>query len=250
MSRFLIAVVLVAGLVLSSATAASSGSPPGVDEIPPGVGIRLVDAPVATADDPRARVYIIDHVSPGTVIERRVEISNGTNRTQQIEVYPGAAEVSGGSFTGAEGRTQNELSRWVKVRPSGAELDAGGRTMADVRIEVPRDASRGERYAAVWAEMTTKPGSGGITQISRVGIRIYLSVGPGGAPPRTSRSSRSPPHGTPTAAPWCGQTCGTPDSERSTSAASFASMTVPAGCPPVPSRLTPAPPSGSATLPR
>lgn len=183
MNRLLIAVALVAGLVLSPATASSAVATPRPDEVPPGVGIRLVDAPVATADDPRARVYIIDHVSPGTVIERRVEVSNGTDETQQIAVYPGAAEILDGSFTGAEGRSRNELSRWVSVSPDEAELAPDGRSMVDVRIEIPRDASRGERYGAVWAEMTTPPESGGITQVSRVGIRIYLSVGPGGAPP-------------------------------------------------------------------
>jgi hypothetical protein len=35
----------------------------------------------------------------------------------------------------------------------------------------------------VWAETTTPPAEdGGVTQVSRVGIRIYLSVGPGGVP--------------------------------------------------------------------
>lgn len=50
-------------------------------------------------------------------------------------------------------------------------------------IAVPRDASPGERYGAVWAEARATPVAGqGITEINRVGMRMYLSVGPGGPP--------------------------------------------------------------------
>ena len=57
-------------------------------------------------------------------------------------------------------------------------------------IAVPRDAAPGERYGVVWAEVrAAAPAAGGITQVSRVGIRIYLSVGPGGRPPPISRST-------------------------------------------------------------
>jgi hypothetical protein len=55
--------------------------------------------------------------------------------------------------------------------------------MATVTIEVPSNAAPGERYGVVWAEARSgqKDGSG-VIQVNRVGIRIYLSVGPGGEP--------------------------------------------------------------------
>lgn len=183
MNPGLIAVALVAGLLLSPVGSAPAAGAPYSDRPSPGVGIRLVDAPVASAEDPRARVYIIDQVSPGAVIERRVEVSNGTDTTRRIAVYPAAAQIHAGTFMGAQGRTQNELSRWVTVRPADPELAPDARIMVDVAIDVPGDASSGERYGVVWAEMTTPARNGGMTQVSRVGIRIYLFVGPGGAPP-------------------------------------------------------------------
>jgi hypothetical protein len=51
-----------------------------------------------------------------------------------------------------------------------------------VTVRVPSDAAPGEQYAVVWAEVRAASASGGVTQVSRVGIRIYLSVGPGGPP--------------------------------------------------------------------
>jgi len=122
-------------------------------------------------------------VAPGTVIKRRVQVSNGTDTTSRISMYPAAAEIRGGTFTGAAGRTKNELSRWISLKPRSPVLGPQKRTFVNVSITVPSQASRGERYGVVWAEMTSTPEDGGVTQVSRVGIRIYLSVGPGGAPP-------------------------------------------------------------------
>jgi hypothetical protein len=178
--RLLIAMALIAGLCspATSAAPALADQPP-----PPGVGIRLVDAPVATEDDPRARAYIVDHMKPGTVIERRIEVSNGTDSSKPIEIYPAAANIVEGTFAGAEGRTENELSRWITVDPAHPDLNSGERRMANVTIDVPQDATRGEHYGVVWAQMVAPAEGAGITQVSRVGIRLYLSVGPGGAPP-------------------------------------------------------------------
>jgi len=51
-----------------------------------------------------------------------------------------------------------------------------------VKIQVPPRTEPGERYAVVWVETSSKPGKGGVTQTSRVGIRVYLSVGTGEVP--------------------------------------------------------------------
>ncbi len=148
-----------------------------------GLGLRLVDVPTAEVDNPRARSYIVDHVHPGAVIERRVEVSNGTREPVQVQLYPAAAAVTDDGFVGATGHAGNDLSDWVSVTPARPVVAPGAATTADVTVKVPGDAVRGERYGVVWAEVTVPPsGPGGVVQISRVGIRIYLSVGSGGAP--------------------------------------------------------------------
>jgi hypothetical protein len=179
MRRLLILIALVAGLLVPASGAIGS-SPAQADHT--GVGIRLVDAPVATRDDPRARVYIIDHVKPGTTIQRRIEVSNDTGKTMAIAVYPAAAAIKGGSFVGLEGDTPNELSTWTTVSTPRLRLADGVKQAVGVTIDVPSDAPPGEQYAVLWAQTSSVAGGGGITQVSRVGIRVYLSVGPGGAP--------------------------------------------------------------------
>jgi hypothetical protein len=125
----------------------------------------------------------VDHLAPGSVIQRRVEVSNTTRATAQIALYSAAAIIANGTFLAAAGHAANDLSTWTSVRPGASEIPAGGKMTATVTIRVPPDAAPGEQYGVVWAEArsTPQPG-GGVIQVSRVGIRLYVSVGPGGPP--------------------------------------------------------------------
>ena len=147
-------------------------------------------------------MYIVDHVAPGTVIQRRVEVSNTTGSTRRVALYSAAAGIANGSFTGAADRTPNDLSTWSSVLPSALDVPADGRRTATVTITVPSDAAPGEQYGVVWAEARSAPiASGGIVQVSRVGVRMYLSVGPGGPPAADftidSITATRPPNGRP-----------------------------------------------------
>jgi hypothetical protein len=173
-----LSVVLAAPTGASAAPSSALGAAP-VDSI----GVRLVDVPASSLNDPRARLYIVDHLAPGTIIHRRIEISNTTASTAHIGLYPAAASIAGGSFLGAAGHTPNDLSTWTSVRPGMADVPAGGHVMATVTVTVPSDAAPGEQYGVVWVEALSTPlAGGGVNQVNRVGIRLYLSIGPGGPP--------------------------------------------------------------------
>lgn len=176
MRRLVLAIASV--LILSVAAPSSAQAPP-----PQTVGIRIVDGPANRTDDPRALQYIVDHLSPGTTITRRVEVSNNTAESQVVQLYAAAGSIADGSFQFGEGRAANDLTRWTTVDPPTVSPAAGEKTLATVTIAVPADAAPGEQYAVVWAELAPAvPAGGGITSVNRVGVRIYLSVGPGGEP--------------------------------------------------------------------
>lgn len=176
MRRALAMLLLMAG-TLVPAISASAQTDSG------GVGIRLLEAPTARENDPRARRSIVDHVKPGTEFSRRFEVSNTTNGQRLIAIYVGAADVVGGAFVPADGRVQNELSQWITVDTANADLPAGGTVQPRLTVKVPADASAGERYAVVWAELPpSTPPAGGVAVVNRVGLRVYLSVGAGGEP--------------------------------------------------------------------
>jgi hypothetical protein len=146
-----------------------------------GIGIRLID--VSAGSGSRAENYIVDHVAPGALIHRGIEVSNTTASNVHIVLYASSAFIAKGAFLGAVGHIPNPLSTWTSVSPGSSGVPAGGLLTAAVTIAVPTDAASGEQYGVIWAETRSPPIAGGnVVQVSRVGIRIYLAVGSGGPP--------------------------------------------------------------------
>ncbi|GAB2932067.1 hypothetical protein GCM10027280_19720 [Micromonospora polyrhachis] len=146
------------------------------------IGIKLMEAPADRRDDSRAQRYIIDHLAPGTTIRRQVEISNRTDKRKRIQLYAAAADVQGEQFRFGEGRTANELSSWTSLSQPEVTLEPGQNQAVTTTIAVPPTASAGERYAVVWASAASDPKPNAVAKVHRVGIRVYLDVGPGGEP--------------------------------------------------------------------
>ncbi|WP_329104022.1 DUF916 domain-containing protein [Micromonospora sp. NBC_01699] len=147
------------------------------------ISIRLLDIPAARVQDPRARTYIIDHLKPGATINRRIEVRNSSSEQRKIELYAAGASIEESVFVGADGRTANELSDWIGVEVPSVDLAPNSKKLVRVTITVPETASAGERYAAVWAQVTRPPSDdSNVGQIRRVGVRVYLDIGTGGEP--------------------------------------------------------------------
>ena len=178
-TRRVLVLTLAVGLqVLTAGGAVAATGPDGA------VGIRLLDAPRSRSNDPRAHVYVVDHVSPGATLTRRVELSNPTSKPVRLSLYAAGADVQQGRFRFLDGRTPNELASWTAVQPAQVRLPPGRTTPATLTISVPPAAAAGERYAVVWAELPTSVAAGGgVSAVNRAGVRVYLSVGAGGEPP-------------------------------------------------------------------
>ncbi|MFD9220492.1 peptidase [Streptomyces sp. NPDC060064] len=110
----------------------------------------------------------------------------------RIDLYAAAASINKRTFTFAAGRTQNELTEWTSADHPVLRLPPDRKETARVTIRVPPKASRGERYGVVWAEVASS-GKGSVKLINRVGIRIYLDIGPGGEPPSAFRIEKLTP---------------------------------------------------------
>lgn len=159
-------------------------SAPSGPPILPGLGVRLLEVPENLADDPRAQIYVIDNVPPGTTIMRQIEITNRTSAAQSVDIYPGAAHIEDvGGFAVEDGAAMNELSSWMSVDRRKLEMATGQIEPVTLTIAVPKDAPEGEQYAVMWAQITgPDPAGSGTRLVNRVGIRVYLSVGPGNGP--------------------------------------------------------------------
>ncbi len=167
------------------APAASAASPrPASATGPGGVGVRLLDVPADAAHNPRAREYIVDNLTPGTTIHRRIEVSNTTRSELHVALYPAAAAITHGSFVGAAAHTANDLSTWTTVSRLTLDIPAGTTAVDTATVAIPLTASPGERYAVVWSEIRSAQTGGGIHLVNRTGIRMYIYVG--GTNPATS----------------------------------------------------------------
>lgn len=179
---FLFAMILLA-FPVTPATAAGPDSTAPAPAQPDGIGIRLLDIPASVQNDPRARTYIVDRLAPGTEINRRVRVENNTRTPQIIRIYPGAAHIDNGAFIGDDASVKNDLTTWTQIAQPQVDLAPGGHAEVMASIKVPADAAESEQYGAIWAEVRSPADRGGVVQANRVGVRIYLSVGPGNGKP-------------------------------------------------------------------
>jgi hypothetical protein len=204
--RILIALfVLAAGIILPAAgafTMPALAAGPAAGSI----GIRLLDAPAGEQDNPRARIYIVDFLALGSVIHRHIEVTNDSTSARRIVLYPGAASIKNGTFNVAAGRTPDDLTTWITLKPAALTLGPGASTSVTATIAVPRNAYPGERYAGIWAQTATAHSGHhtNVLEVSRVGIRVYLAVGKGGAPAPnfviSSLTAKRQPNGRPAVA--------------------------------------------------
>jgi hypothetical protein len=179
--RPLLAAVVACALAGSPAL---SGTPVAVADVPPppGLGVRLLDAPANRADDPRARVYVVDRVKPGAVFTRHVEVSNGDPTPMDVVVYPAIAQVKDGGFTIAARGVSGPVQQWVSVTPQRVHLEPGARVPVAATFHVPANAPSGEVYGAVVAERPAQRTRQGVAVALRAAVRVYLSVGEGKEP--------------------------------------------------------------------
>ena len=183
-----IMLALVAGslTVMGAPASAAPGAGFAAPASPGSFGVRLADVPVSEADNPRALSYIIDYLPTGTVIHRRILIVNDEPRTAHFTVYADAAHITSGVFAGYSGATRSELTQWISVQHPRVTLAAGASVTDMVTIKIPQGATRGEHYGVIWVQQAARARAGhglGITEVNRVGVRLYLAVGRGGAPP-------------------------------------------------------------------
>jgi hypothetical protein len=176
----LVAMLLLAGIILP-ASSALAAMPDQSSAGPGAIGIRLVGVPGGPANDPIAHLYVVGRVSPGSSIRRSVQISNTTRASADVTVYPAAASTVRGAFAFASGHSQNQLSGWTSVSRGVIRLPPGGKAFDTLTVHVPGDASSGERYAVLWAQVSAPSAAEGVNLVNRVGVRMYLSIGSGGA---------------------------------------------------------------------
>jgi hypothetical protein len=185
LSMLTLALALAAGII-SPAASASASPTPGAGSF----GVRLFDIPDGDAHNFRSMEYITDFLHPGSVISRRILAVNKEARTVRFTVYPDAAQITKGHFVGETGETRSELTTWIHVQHRVLVLRPGQKALDRITIRVPKVATRGEHYGVIWVQQSSvlrRTNGSQIREVARVGVRIYLGIGRGGALPTQFR---------------------------------------------------------------
>jgi hypothetical protein len=182
--RAVIALAILASAAVSAGaepSLAATVSPAGPAASPGGqIGIKLVQLSGSNASNIRAEEYIVDRLAPGAVLRREVQVSNLGSAPAELTLYPAAGSIARGTFQFAVGHTQDDMTTWVSLSRSTLTLAAHTTASLTATVSVPKNAPSGEQYGVIWAQEISQ-GTGNVTLVSRVGVRLYLSIGPGGA---------------------------------------------------------------------
>src|SRR5262245_5979914 len=87
-----------------------------------GVGIQLIEGPKNREMDPRAHRYIVDHLKPGTIIHRKLLVTNSSRERQHVELYPEAATLEKDEFVFGAADAASELTSWVSLDKDTVDL--------------------------------------------------------------------------------------------------------------------------------
>jgi hypothetical protein len=181
--RRLWTVLLLGAAVMVPASPAVAAPTPQAKTSPGGIGVRAVTVAPGPSSNPLARLYIIDRLAPGTNLSRGVEVSNSTRDVADVAVYVAGASVDRAGFKFSPGRDKDELSSWTSVSRDVLRLQPRTDALETITLRVPKDASSGEKYAVVWAQVSAASSAHrGLLLVNRVGIRMYVSIGRGGTP--------------------------------------------------------------------
>ncbi|UVE96419.1 hypothetical protein [Dietzia sp. B32] len=173
-TALLVAVVL--GILVSSGVALAQDNSGGF-------GIRIGEVPVDLADNPRASTYIVDNVPPGKRMERQIVVSSTMPERTTFDLYVGAAHVDDEGYQAEPRGATNALTTWTSLDKTEVTLDPGQEEVVTVSVDVPADAPEVEQYALIWmSTQVDEDNADAVQAVSRVGIRMYLSVGSGDGP--------------------------------------------------------------------
>ncbi|MFN3339782.1 MAG: hypothetical protein ACK40Z_08800 [Dietzia sp.] len=187
LTRLLLALLLCVplGMIVMPDQGAHANPQGGAGEPSGSIRISLLDIPADRVDDPRANSYIVDNIPPGESIARRVQVTNDTGAPAILDVYAGPAEILDGNFVPKPRGQTNPLTSWVGLSSDEVALENGQSAEVLVTIDVPDDAPEVEQYGAIWVSTRADDSDSEqqIQQVSRVGVRLYVSVGEGNGPP-------------------------------------------------------------------
>jgi len=123
--------------------------------------------------------FIYRNVTPGTTLHTYVGITNYSNVPVTFAVYPAdAVNTSTGGFDVVrQGQQSVGVGVWTKLARSTVTVPAGIEENIPVTIDVPTNATPGDHYGGIMAQISSSTGKNDRFRVNRrVGARVYLRI--------------------------------------------------------------------------
>lgn len=172
-----LALTTVALLLAVASTASGASAPLGN-----GFNVR----PDAGAGEERAPSYFTLRAEPGAVLDRRVLVSNGSDKVQRYRLDPvdGLTGTTSGTVYANRDDRNDATAEWLTPSVRQVTLAPGESRRIPFRVRVPQDARPGDHVGGLAFQdsvETTAKSNLSVTQVVRIVVGVRIIV-PGGSP--------------------------------------------------------------------
>ncbi len=132
-------------------------------------------------DNPRSGSIFIYTLKPGESAKDGIIVRNGTDKAQNILVYPADSLVSSGGAFACEQKAEkaDQVGSWITMEKSEVALPAQGFETVNFTITVPKNADVGEHNGCMAIQSGTlapEKDVNGLTLSFRSAIRVAITV--------------------------------------------------------------------------
>ncbi|MBJ7452773.1 MAG: DUF916 domain-containing protein [Blastococcus sp.] len=172
-----LALTAVAFLLAGATTASAASTPLGN-----GFNVR----PDAGADEERAPSYFTLRAEPGAVLDRRVLVSNGSDKVQRyrLDAVDGLTGTTSGTVYANREDRNDATAEWLTPSVRQVTLQPGESRKIPFRVSVPESARPGDHVGGLAFQdsvETTAKSNLSVTQVVRIVVGVRIIV-PGGNP--------------------------------------------------------------------
>lgn len=126
---------------------------------------------------PSSRAWYQLKLDPEKTYAAEITIVNKSDIKRTFSLYAtDATTTSDGIFTLSQKGVVNDLGGWITLSNNEVTLEAKQQKNVPFKITVPASAQPGDHAAGIVVEETLPQNPEGVSIVSRIGVRVYLSV--------------------------------------------------------------------------
>jgi hypothetical protein len=128
---------------------------------------------------PETKAWFVENMEAGQEISREFQVYNYMDKEQDIKInINDVTTTSDGGFTYKQNiEVSDQIGKWVSLSEKEIKVAAKSQKTLKFNLKVPAGTKEGEYAGVISVELPPSQDSGAVNVVSRIGARIYLTVG-------------------------------------------------------------------------